>query len=130
MSESHRINSYLEPLLSRLVDEITVNSFNRNKGDLMLEDLEGTTNITVVRSTDVCNNSFMPLAQSKHKNPLSVAEKAKIDKSKAKLVSLNAESHTHYVLFLYKGQRRSFAFPYMARLDYLLYLSWMILLKL
>ncbi|KAL0215496.1 hypothetical protein P9112_007680 [Eukaryota sp. TZLM1-RC] len=43
MSKSHRIVSYLEPLLSRLVDEHTLNSFGRNTGDLMLEGLEGTT---------------------------------------------------------------------------------------
>ncbi|KAL0218641.1 hypothetical protein P9112_004294 [Eukaryota sp. TZLM1-RC] len=64
----------------------------------MLEGLDGTTIITDPRSTDVCNNSFIPLAQSKHKNPLSVAENSKIDKYRAKLASLNAESHTHYVL--------------------------------
>ncbi|KAL0207925.1 hypothetical protein P9112_010512 [Eukaryota sp. TZLM1-RC] len=59
----------------------------------MLEGLDGTTIIT-----DVCNNSFIPLAQSKHKNPLSVTKIFKIDKYKAKLLFLNAESHTHYVL--------------------------------
>ncbi|KAL0223536.1 hypothetical protein P9112_002926 [Eukaryota sp. TZLM1-RC] len=72
MSKSHRIVSYSEPLLSRLVDEDTLNSFGRNRGDLMLE---GTTIIT-----DVCINSFIPLAQSKYKNLLSVAENSKINK--------------------------------------------------
>ncbi|KAL0216717.1 hypothetical protein P9112_008901 [Eukaryota sp. TZLM1-RC] len=67
-----RIFCYLEPLLSRLVDDDALNSFGRNRGDLMLEALDGTTIITVVRSTDVCNYAFIPLAQSKHKNPLSV----------------------------------------------------------
>ncbi|KAL0219878.1 hypothetical protein P9112_005531 [Eukaryota sp. TZLM1-RC] len=95
MSNSHRIVSYLEPLLSRLVDEDTLISFGRNRGDLMLE---GTTIITDVRSTDVCNDCFIPMAHSKCKDPLTVSEKAKIDKYKAKLLSLNAESHTHYVL--------------------------------
>ncbi|KAL0208848.1 hypothetical protein P9112_011435 [Eukaryota sp. TZLM1-RC] len=80
MSKSNRIVSYLAPLLSRLVDVDTLNSFGRNRGDLMLESLEGTTIITDVRSTDVCNNCFIPLAQSKHKNPLSVAENSKINK--------------------------------------------------
>ncbi|KAL0220043.1 hypothetical protein P9112_005696 [Eukaryota sp. TZLM1-RC] len=98
MSQSHRIVSCLERLLSRLVDEDTLNSFGRNSGDLMLEGLEGPTIITDVRSTDVCNNSFIPLAQSKHKNRPSVDENSKIDKYKAKLLSLNAESYTHYVL--------------------------------
>ncbi|KAL0206745.1 hypothetical protein P9112_012456 [Eukaryota sp. TZLM1-RC] len=98
MSKSHKIISYLEPLLSRLVDEDTLNSFGRNRGDLMLEGLEGTTIITDVRSTDVCNDFFIPMAQSKYRDPLTVSEKAKIDKYKAKLLSLNAESHTHYVL--------------------------------
>ncbi|KAL0223542.1 hypothetical protein P9112_002932 [Eukaryota sp. TZLM1-RC] len=98
MSVSHKIVSYLELLLSRLVDEDTLNSFGRNRGDLMLEGLDGTTIITDVRSTDVCNNSFKSLAQSNQKNPLNVAENSKIDKYEAKLVSLNAESHTHYVL--------------------------------
>ncbi|KAL0226696.1 hypothetical protein P9112_014020 [Eukaryota sp. TZLM1-RC] len=64
----------------------------------MLAGLEETTSITDVGSSDVCNNSFIVLAQSKHKNPLSVAENIKIGKYKAKLVSLNADSHTHYVL--------------------------------
>ncbi|KAL0223323.1 hypothetical protein P9112_002713 [Eukaryota sp. TZLM1-RC] len=98
MSKSHRIVSYLEPLLSRLVDEDSLNSFGRNRGDLMLEGLEGITIITDVGSTDVCNDYFIPMAQSKNRNPLTVSEKAKIDKYKAKLLSLNAESHTHYVL--------------------------------
>ncbi|KAL0219008.1 hypothetical protein P9112_004661 [Eukaryota sp. TZLM1-RC] len=98
MSKSHRIVSYLEPLLSRLVDEDTLNSFGRNRGDLMLEEFDGTTIITDVNSIDVCNDSFIPLAQSKHKNPLSVAENTKIDKYRAKLVFLDDESHTHYVL--------------------------------
>ncbi|KAL0223187.1 hypothetical protein P9112_002577 [Eukaryota sp. TZLM1-RC] len=98
MSKSHKIVSYLEPLLFRLVDEDTLNSFGRNRGDLMLEGFEGTTIITAVRCTVVCNNSFIPLALSRHKNPLSVAEGTKIGNYKAKLLSLNAESHTHYVL--------------------------------
>ncbi|KAL0219233.1 hypothetical protein P9112_004886 [Eukaryota sp. TZLM1-RC] len=101
MSISHRIVSYLEPLLSRLVDEDSLYSFDRNRGDLMLEGLEGTTIITDVRSTDVCNDSFISMAQSKCKDPLTVSEKAKIDKYKANLLSLNAESHTHYVLCLF-----------------------------
>ncbi|KAL0218573.1 hypothetical protein P9112_004226 [Eukaryota sp. TZLM1-RC] len=86
MSKSQKFVSYLEPFLSRLVDEDTLTSFNRNKGDLMLEGLDGTTIITVVRSTDVCYNSFIPLAQSNHKNPVSVAENSKIIKHKTKLV--------------------------------------------
>ncbi|KAL0205185.1 hypothetical protein P9112_000492 [Eukaryota sp. TZLM1-RC] len=98
MSKSHRIVSYLGPLLSRLVDEDTLNSFGRNRGHLMLEGLEGITIITDVTSTDVCNDSFIPMAQLKYRDPLTVSEKAKIDKYKAKLLSLNAESHTHYVL--------------------------------
>ncbi|KAL0208965.1 hypothetical protein P9112_011552 [Eukaryota sp. TZLM1-RC] len=123
MSKLHRIFSYLEPLLSLLVDKDTLNSVGRNRGDLMLGGLEGTTIITDVRSTDVCKYSFIPLAQSKYKNPLSVAEKNKIDKYKSKLSSLNAESHTLQVLC-------SFAFAHMAGLDHLIYPSWMILLKL
>ncbi|KAL0216179.1 hypothetical protein P9112_008363 [Eukaryota sp. TZLM1-RC] len=51
-----------------------------------------------MRSTDLCNDSFIPMAQSKYRNPLTVSEKVKIDKYKAKLLSLNAELHTHYVL--------------------------------
>ncbi|KAL0226165.1 hypothetical protein P9112_013489 [Eukaryota sp. TZLM1-RC] len=98
MFKSHKIVSCFEPLLSRLVDEDTLNSFGRNRGDLMFKRLDGTTIITEVKSTDVCNNSVIPLAQSKHKNPLSVAQNSKTDKYKAKMVSLNAESHTHYVL--------------------------------
>ncbi|KAL0214621.1 hypothetical protein P9112_006805 [Eukaryota sp. TZLM1-RC] len=96
MSKSHRIVSYLEPLLSHLVDEGTLNSFGRNRGDLTFQRLEGTTSITHVRSTDMCNNFFLPLAQSKYKNPLSVAENTAL--INIKLLSLNAESHSHYVL--------------------------------
>ncbi|KAL0205397.1 hypothetical protein P9112_000704 [Eukaryota sp. TZLM1-RC] len=98
MSKLHTIVSYLEPLLFRLVDEDTLTSFGLNRGDLMLEGLEGTTIITDVRSTDVCNDSFIPMAQSKYRNPLTVSEKAKIDIYKTKLLSVNVESHTHYVL--------------------------------
>ncbi|KAL0204798.1 hypothetical protein P9112_000105 [Eukaryota sp. TZLM1-RC] len=70
MSKPHTIVCYLEPLLSRSVDEDTLNSFGRNRDDLMLEGLEGTTIITDVRSTDVCNDSFIPMAQSKCKDSL------------------------------------------------------------
>ncbi|KAL0223169.1 hypothetical protein P9112_002559 [Eukaryota sp. TZLM1-RC] len=83
MSKSHKIVSYLETLLSHLVDEDTLNYFGRNRGDLMLGGLEGTIIITDVRSTDLFNVSFIPMAQSKYKDPLSVSEKAKIDKYKA-----------------------------------------------
>ncbi|KAL0226981.1 hypothetical protein P9112_014305 [Eukaryota sp. TZLM1-RC] len=58
MSKSHEIVSYLEPLLSRLFDEDTFNSFGRNRGDLMLEGLDRTTIITNVRPTDVCSNFY------------------------------------------------------------------------
>ncbi|KAL0219996.1 hypothetical protein P9112_005649 [Eukaryota sp. TZLM1-RC] len=73
MSKSHRIVPYLEPLLSRLVDEDTLNSFGRRRGDLMLEGFAGNTIITDVRSTDVCNDSSIPMAQSKYKDPLTVS---------------------------------------------------------
>ncbi|KAL0225638.1 hypothetical protein P9112_012962 [Eukaryota sp. TZLM1-RC] len=112
MSKSHRIVSYLEPLLSRLVDEDTFR-------------LEGTTIITDVRSTDVCNDSFIPMAQSKYRDPLTVSEKAKIDKYKAKLLSLNADSHTHYVLCPFAVSLHGTLGPLA-----LLCLFWMILLKL
>ncbi|KAL0214270.1 hypothetical protein P9112_006454 [Eukaryota sp. TZLM1-RC] len=64
----------------------------------MLEGLGGTAIIADVRSNDVFNDSFIPMAQSKYRDPLTVSEKAKISKYKAKLLSLNAESHTHYVI--------------------------------
>ncbi|KAL0208175.1 hypothetical protein P9112_010762 [Eukaryota sp. TZLM1-RC] len=48
MSRFHRIVFYLEPLLSRLVDEDTLNSLGCNRGDLKLERLDGTTIITYV----------------------------------------------------------------------------------
>ncbi|KAL0224433.1 hypothetical protein P9112_003823 [Eukaryota sp. TZLM1-RC] len=98
MPKSHKIVSYLEPLLSRLVDEDTLNSFGRNRRNLMLEGLEGTSIVTDVISTDVCNDSVIQMAQSKYRDPLTVSENNKIDKYKAKMLSLNAESHTHYVL--------------------------------
>ncbi|KAL0216786.1 hypothetical protein P9112_008970 [Eukaryota sp. TZLM1-RC] len=60
----------------------------------MHESFQGKTVINDVRSTDVCNNSIIPLAQSKHKNPLSVAEKTEIEKYKAKLLFFYAKSHT------------------------------------
>ncbi|KAL0210858.1 hypothetical protein P9112_009156 [Eukaryota sp. TZLM1-RC] len=82
MSKSHRIVSYLEPLLSRLVDEETVNSFGRSRSDLMLEGLEGITIITDVRSTDVFNDSFIAMAQSKYRDPLTVSEKPKLTNTK------------------------------------------------
>ncbi|KAL0209786.1 hypothetical protein P9112_009870 [Eukaryota sp. TZLM1-RC] len=74
MSNSHIIASYLEPLLFRLVDEDTLNSFGRNRFDLMLKGLESTIIITDLRSTDVCNDSFIPMAQSKYRDPLTVSE--------------------------------------------------------
>ncbi|KAL0219250.1 hypothetical protein P9112_004903 [Eukaryota sp. TZLM1-RC] len=79
-SKSLKIVSYLKALLSCLVDENTLNSCGRNRGDLLLGGLQGTTMITNVRPTDLWNISFIPLTQSKHKNPLSVAKNIKIDK--------------------------------------------------
>ncbi|KAL0216093.1 hypothetical protein P9112_008277 [Eukaryota sp. TZLM1-RC] len=76
MSKSHKIVPDLEPLLSRLVNEDILNSFGRNRGDLILEGLEGTTIIRDVRSTDICYDSFIPMAQSKCRDPLTVSEKA------------------------------------------------------
>ncbi|KAL0214798.1 hypothetical protein P9112_006982 [Eukaryota sp. TZLM1-RC] len=115
-SNSHRIISYIAPALSRLNGEDTLNLFGRNRGDLTFEDLEGTTIITDVITIDVCNDSLIPMAQLKYKGFLFVSNKAKNDKYKAKLLSLNAESHTHYVLcpfaVSFHGSLRPLAFSF------------------
>ncbi|KAL0214316.1 hypothetical protein P9112_006500 [Eukaryota sp. TZLM1-RC] len=79
MCKSHRIESFLEPLLSNLFD--TENDYHKNnRGDVSLPALDGTFILLDAMSVDLCNASNERLANSEIHNPLSNAENFKIKK--------------------------------------------------
>ncbi|KAL0226944.1 hypothetical protein P9112_014268 [Eukaryota sp. TZLM1-RC] len=97
MFKSYKIESFLEPLLSNLVDEADRNSFGDSRSDVLVPGLDGSIIIIDVRSTDVSNSSNEKLAPS-YNSPLRKAEEAKIIKYAEKINNLNSNSHTQYLL--------------------------------
>ncbi|KAL0205047.1 hypothetical protein P9112_000354 [Eukaryota sp. TZLM1-RC] len=91
------IESFLEPLLSNLADEADRNSFGDSRGDKLVPGLDGSMIIIDVRSTDVTNSSNEKLAPS-YNSPLRRAEEAKIIKYTEKIINVNSNSHTQYLL--------------------------------
>ncbi|KAL0206136.1 hypothetical protein P9112_001443 [Eukaryota sp. TZLM1-RC] len=76
MCKSHRIESFLEPLLSNLFD--AENDFHKNnRGDVILPGLDGSFILLDVMSVDPCNASNERLVNSEIHNPLSNAENFK-----------------------------------------------------
>ncbi|KAL0205051.1 hypothetical protein P9112_000358 [Eukaryota sp. TZLM1-RC] len=69
MCKSHRIESFLEPLLSNLFD--AENDFHKNnRGDVILPGLDGSFILLDVMSVDPCNASNERLVNSEIHNPL------------------------------------------------------------
>ncbi|KAL0216092.1 hypothetical protein P9112_008276 [Eukaryota sp. TZLM1-RC] len=62
MFKSHKIESFLEPLLSSLADDSDRNTFGDSRGDVLVPGLDGSMIIVDVRSTDVTNSSNEKLA--------------------------------------------------------------------
>ncbi|KAL0207997.1 hypothetical protein P9112_010584 [Eukaryota sp. TZLM1-RC] len=73
MCKSHRIESFLEPLLSNLFD--TKDDFDKNnRGDVILPRLDDAFILLDLMSVDPCNASNERLVNSEIHNPLSNAE--------------------------------------------------------
>ncbi|KAL0210989.1 hypothetical protein P9112_009287 [Eukaryota sp. TZLM1-RC] len=79
MFKYYKIESFIEPLLSNLVDEADRNSFADSRGDVLVPGLDGSMIIIDVRSTHVSKSSNEKLAPSYY-SPLLRAEEAKIIK--------------------------------------------------
>ncbi|KAL0222712.1 hypothetical protein P9112_002102 [Eukaryota sp. TZLM1-RC] len=98
MCKFHRIESFLEPLLSNLFD--TEDDFHKNIGsDVILAGLDGTFILLNVMSADRCNVSNERLANSEIHNPLSKAEIFKIKKYKEFLSKLSGQQHAKENLY-------------------------------
>ncbi|KAL0226908.1 hypothetical protein P9112_014232 [Eukaryota sp. TZLM1-RC] len=69
MFKSYKIESFLEPLLSNLADEVDRNSFGDNQGGVFVPCLDISMIIIDVRSTDVSISSNEKLAPS-YNSPL------------------------------------------------------------
>ncbi|KAL0215547.1 hypothetical protein P9112_007731 [Eukaryota sp. TZLM1-RC] len=97
MCKSHRIESFLEPLLSNLFD--TEDDFHKNnRGDVILPGLDGSFILVDVMSVDPCNASNERLVNSKIHNPLSNAENFKFKKYNEPLSKLASLQHAKYNL--------------------------------
>ncbi|KAL0216765.1 hypothetical protein P9112_008949 [Eukaryota sp. TZLM1-RC] len=98
MSKSHRIESYLEPLLSNLFD--AEDDFHKNdRGDVILPGLDETFISVDVMFVDPCNSSNERLVNSEIHNPLSNAENFKIKIYNEPLSKLSTQQHAKYNLY-------------------------------
>ncbi|KAL0210955.1 hypothetical protein P9112_009253 [Eukaryota sp. TZLM1-RC] len=98
MCKSHRIESFLEPLLSNLFD--AENDFHKNnRGDVILPGLDGSFILLDVMSVDPCNASNERLVNSEIHNPLSNAENFKFKKYNEPLSKLASLQHAKYNLY-------------------------------
>ncbi|KAL0225647.1 hypothetical protein P9112_012971 [Eukaryota sp. TZLM1-RC] len=118
MCKSHRIESFLEPLLSNLFD--AEGDFHKNnRGDVKLPDLDGSFILLDVMSVDPCNASNERLVNSEIHNPLSNAENCKIKKYNEHLSKLSPNIMQNTTcIHLY--------FLYLVHLLPLLYVFWQI----
>ncbi|KAL0215022.1 hypothetical protein P9112_007206 [Eukaryota sp. TZLM1-RC] len=98
MCKSHRIESFLEPLLSNLFD-VEDDFHKNNRGDVILPGLDGSFILLDVLSVDPCNASNEMLVNSEIHNPLSNAENFKIKKYNEPLSKLPSQQHTKYNLY-------------------------------
>ncbi|KAL0226671.1 hypothetical protein P9112_013995 [Eukaryota sp. TZLM1-RC] len=104
MCKSHRIESFLEPLLSNLFD--AEDDFRKNnRGDVNLYGLGGTFILFDVMSVDPCSVSNEMLANSEGHNPLSNVEIFKIKNklNRCPNCPVNSMQNTIYIhlYFLY-----------------------------
>ncbi|KAL0218483.1 hypothetical protein P9112_004136 [Eukaryota sp. TZLM1-RC] len=98
MCKSHRIESFLEPLLSNLFD--AENDFHKNnRGDVILPGLDGSFILLELMSVDPCNASNERLVNSEIHNPLSNAENFKFKKYYEPLSKLASLQHAKYNLY-------------------------------
>ncbi|KAL0219691.1 hypothetical protein P9112_005344 [Eukaryota sp. TZLM1-RC] len=97
MCKSHRIESFLEPLLSNLFD--TDDFHKNNRGDVILPGLDGSFILLDVMSVDPCNASNERLVNSEIHNPLSNAENFKFKKYNEPLSKLASLQHAKYNLY-------------------------------
>ncbi|KAL0210959.1 hypothetical protein P9112_009257 [Eukaryota sp. TZLM1-RC] len=98
MCKCHRIESFLEPLLSNLFD--TEDDFHKNdRGDVILPGSDGSFILLDVMSVDPCDASNKRLVNSEIHNPLSNAENFKIQKYNEPLSKLSSQQHTNYNLY-------------------------------
>ncbi|KAL0225810.1 hypothetical protein P9112_013134 [Eukaryota sp. TZLM1-RC] len=98
MCKSHRIESFLEPLLSNLYD--TEDDFhNNNRGDVIIPGLDGSFTLLDVMSVDRCNVSNERLANSEIHYPRSNAENFKIKKYNEPLSQLSSQQHAKFNLY-------------------------------
>ncbi|KAL0210862.1 hypothetical protein P9112_009160 [Eukaryota sp. TZLM1-RC] len=106
MCKSYRVDSFLEPLLSKLIlDDPNIDStrYNRasmglTRGDLVVPGLNGSFTILDAMSIDPCNSSNEHLINSDVNNPLLAGEKYKIAKYAKLIFSVNENSHAQYIL--------------------------------
>ncbi|KAL0206081.1 hypothetical protein P9112_001388 [Eukaryota sp. TZLM1-RC] len=106
MCKSYRVDSFLEPLLSKLIlDDPNIDStrYNRasmglTRGDLVVPGLNGSFTILDAMSIDPCNSSNEHLINSDVNNPLLAGEKYKIAKYAKPISSINENSHAQYNL--------------------------------
>ncbi|KAL0207568.1 hypothetical protein P9112_012196 [Eukaryota sp. TZLM1-RC] len=97
MCKSHRIESYLEPLLNQFDTE---DDFHKNnRGEVILPGIDGTFILVDVVSVDPCNASNERLANSEFHNPLSNAENFKLKKYSEPLSKLSSQQHAKYNLY-------------------------------
>ncbi|KAL0208921.1 hypothetical protein P9112_011508 [Eukaryota sp. TZLM1-RC] len=98
MCKSHRIESFLEHLLSNLFD--TEDDFHKNnRGEVILPGIDGTFILLDVMSVDPCNASNERLVNSEIDNPLSNAENFKSKKYNEPLSKLSSEQHAKYNMY-------------------------------
>ncbi|KAL0207106.1 hypothetical protein P9112_012817 [Eukaryota sp. TZLM1-RC] len=94
MRESYRVDSFLEPLLSKLIlDDPNIDSTRYNRAFMGL-----TRGDLVTPSIDPCNSSNEHLINSDVNNPLLADEKYKIAKYAKPISSINENSHAQYNL--------------------------------
>ncbi|KAL0224521.1 hypothetical protein P9112_003911 [Eukaryota sp. TZLM1-RC] len=119
MCKSHRIEFFLEPLLSNLFN-IEDDFHKNNRGDVILPGLDGSFILLDVMSLDPCNASNERLVNSEIHNPLSNAENFKFKKYNEPLSKLAVYSMQNTTcIHLY--------FTFVVHLHQLLYVFWMIL---
>ncbi|KAL0219818.1 hypothetical protein P9112_005471 [Eukaryota sp. TZLM1-RC] len=96
MCKSYRVDSVLEPLLSKIIlDDPNIDSTRYNRASM---GLNGGFNILDAMSIDPCNSSDEHFITSDVNNPLLAGEKYKIAKYAKPISSVNENSHAQYNL--------------------------------
>ncbi|KAL0216699.1 hypothetical protein P9112_008883 [Eukaryota sp. TZLM1-RC] len=106
MCKSYRVDSFLEPLLSKLIlDDPDIDStrykrafMDLTRGDLLVPGLNGSFTILDAMSIDPCNSSNEHLINSDANNPLLAGEKYKIAQYSKPISSVNENSDAQYKL--------------------------------